>query len=329
MLFKDTDRLREYAQVGNVNFDSIKQTLRRVEEDYIIPVTGKALYDDLHTAFTAAANEADLSEERQKLLDMCRSVVGPMFCYSHLPKSDILVSDAGGRREETATSKTAFQYQNTNYREANLAEGEGATESLWRFLENNATDYPLWVDTAEYKDYKKLFIRTASEFDKLYKSAAPYRNFYAMRSKMEDVEQNTIRPILTAAVFDDLKTKHIAGTAFSEKEADLMGKVKKAIAYYTVAFALPFLNVKMDGNGLTVVSGITMTTRDADNHRTQAPDANLTRLERSCADNGRLWIKNAVDYLNANATDFTNWIVEEVNEEDETTFGGVGLFGMT
>lgn len=347
MLFKKTDTLLQYAELTTVNFVQVKPTIKMVEQQHIIPFIGKELYKTLDDAYTAATDETLADEKLVSLLDMCRSVIGPMVCYYYTPKAEVQLSGSGAQRTESETNKTAYQNQVVNYREQLLREGEMATELLLQFLEDNKTDYATWQSSDAFKDYRSLFIKFGGEFDKLFTSASPYRNYWAMRSKMLDVEQNNIRTIIGDTLFDSLKEKdqdpasyppplegpgEVGG--FTDKEKDLLFKIKKVTAYLTVCFSIPFLNVKIDANGISVIS-INAAQNDALTKKGPAADNMLDVLVKKCEAAATSWTNNLTKYLDDNATDFEGWPLssplstgegtgvrpEVCNNEDTGSFG--------
>ena len=332
MLFKKTDTLLQYAELTTVNFVQVKPTIKLVEQQHIIPFIGKELYNTLNTAYTAAADETLADPKLVPLLDMCRSVIGPMVCYYYTPKAEVQLSGSGAQRTESETNKTAYQNQVVNYREQLLREGEMATELLLQFLEEKKADYDTWQASDAFKDYRSLFIKSGGEFDKLFTSASPYRNYWAMRSKMLDVEQNNIRTIIGDTLFNSLKAKDQdpAAGVFTDKEKDLLFKIKKVTAYLTVCFSIPFLNVKIDGNGISVIS-INAAQNDALTKKGPAADNTLDVLVKNCADAAESWTNNLTTYLDDNVADFTGWPLakttcetppnEVCNNENTGSFG--------
>lgn len=329
MLFKDTKKLLEFAEFSNsINFASVAATLQSVEEQHIITLLGQPQYNVLNSALLAAVDESLLTAPLAALLYKCRRVAGPLLCYTYAFKAELKLSDAGLRREETATSKTAFQYQGTNYREANLREGEAATEMLLKFLNNNIADYPLWAASTGYLKFEKLFIKDSKTFNENFPSQTPYRNFTAMRFKMYDVEQLEVRAKITPALFDFLKVKDLAGTAFTSAESSLMVRLQKAIAYLTVAYALPFLRVRIDANGLTVMNQRSGSSNDADNSRMEAGTDPVSHIIRNSASAGAVWLQNALDFVKLNPSEFPSYLVIAplvVPTCNDTTCGSFGL----
>lgn len=321
MLFKTSAQLKEYAQLtGDLNFPGLAPTLRFVETFHLIPLLGKTLYQSLSQAYTA--NEASLSTVQKDLLEQCRQVVAPYFCFYYAPKADVQLTDSGFRKNQDA----AYQYQGTNYREANLREAEMCEEMLLQFLEEKSADYPDWKTSDAFRDYRSLFIKTGEEFNKLFPSSSPYRNYRAMRGKMVDVEEQMVRMAIGDVLFAALKTKDTDAQDFTDKEKELLFKLKKAISYQTVALSIPLLKVRIDGNGLSVLANIVMSSRDEDNKRGGADDGAISQLAEECFAGAKAWLKTAVEYIEGNAEAFS-WtkpaVVKpcSVNPELNASFG--------
>ena len=327
MLFKETKKLQEYAEFNEVNFASVKLTIRQVEAAYLLPILGNELYSKLNNAYTLAATEDVLSSATALLLDNCRMVIGAYVVYSYSPKSEVQLSDAGLRRSETQQLKTAYGYQGENFREQKLVEGESAAEALFLFLDTNRISYPEWTSSASFTNYQSLFIKSGSDFDSQFKTASPYRNYWAWRYKMKEVEEGAIRDALTDGVFNDLKAKDQAGTALSANEALLMFRIKKAISYLTVAAALPYHTVRIDSNGLSIISP------SPDNNkqqRTAASGEDLSLLIRTAGATGKEWIEKIVALLQANPADFPLYPVPDttlpLTPGNEAAIGSFGLY---
>lgn len=321
MLFKDTIKLVEYAEItASTAFASVKPTIQRIEDEHLVNILGTTLYKSLNDAYTAAVSESALTAEQKNLLHKCRAVIGSYLGYYFAPIGEVKFSDAGVRRSETATEKTAFQYQVTNFREACLQNGDAASELLLEFLEEKKADYTDWENSEAFTRFRSLFIKSGKEFNQYFPSHSPYRNYWAMRSKMQDVEELQIRAAIGDTLYESLKTKSKASTpTYTDKEKALLEKLKKAIANLTVSFAIPLLAVRLDANGITVATSAARTSRDADASRQNASDNNMSNIIRTANDTGRAWLDDAIKYLNNNADDFTGWEVEE-EEDDESDF---------
>lgn len=309
MLFKTSDKLKLYSQIsGTPVLASLRSTIEFIENNHIVAILGQELFNTLELNYQDTTNEDDLSDADAFLLDKVRKVIGPLLCYYYAPKADVQLTDSGVQRIETTTNKTAYQYQNTNFAQANLKEGEACSEQLIEFLEQYQESYPLWVASQAFTKYRSLFIKSGKEFDSLYASHTPYRNFYAIRSKMFDVEEINIRDTLGSEMYDAIKVRDItADPNYTNKEKQLLQRVKKAIAYLSVAFSLPMLNVRIDSNGLSVVASSTFSQNEKENTRAGADDNARIELMKSCMASGAVWINNTIAFIKENQETFPTW----------------------
>jgi hypothetical protein len=321
MLFTDTLKLQEYAELtGKPNFIGLMPTLRLVEQLHIIPILGTEQYNDLNIAIAdfVADNTQTLTEAEENLLLQCRMAIGPLFCFYYADKADVKLSEAGMQRVETTNNKSAYQEQRTKFKEANLAEGENALELLIKFLEDNKDDYPAWAASNNFKQYRSLFIKTGFEFNDIFPSASPYRNYWSMRTKMVDVEENNIRPFLGDTLYIDLKAKSLLDDpGFSADEILLLSKLKKVIANFTVAFAVPLLSVRISGNGLTVPAVTFRATNDDAVSRSRIDDKLLVTFANTCSSTATDWLNNTRDFLTTKQTSFPDWIGFAVVTDDD------------
>lgn len=310
MLFKNLETLKKYSQYGGTgDFSALESSLRMVEYTQIIPVIGQELYDNIQLAVKNAPTVDDIVDEYKQVTIHCLMAIGPLFCYHHADKADILFDGSGMKRTETNTNKTAYQEQRNKFKEANLAEGEQALEMLIKYLEDNINDFPEWTDSKNFKIYRSLFIKTGSEFNEIFPSATPYRNYWAMRSKMNDVEENQIRPFLGDTIFDALKENdRAADLPFTDQQNELLSRIKKAIANFTVAFSVPILNVRMNSMGITIPAITNFSTNDGENTRSGIADKWVDTFTKSCITTAQSWLTNAAKYLSEHEAEFPEWI---------------------
>ena len=308
MLFKTKESMNQYTDVAaSVTLLNVKSTAIFVESKILKSILGKSLYKELDDDFNE--NEDGLRSEQIELLEYCRRVLGPYICYYYAPKAAVQLSASGTQRVEGTNSKTSFAYQDVNFRAQYLLEGETACEALLEYLNENWANEPVWSDSSEFAEFKSLFIKTGSEFEKLYPTPQPYRNYWAMRFKMFEVEETHIIKAITSRLFNYLKQKDKSqDPGWSDAEKRLLLYLKKSIAYLTVAAAVPHLNVRIDDNGITIASD-NSTVSNKDQKITKAADpASISLLITSSADAGKEWLKKAVDLLTEDPESFPEWI---------------------
>lgn len=327
MLFKTTEELRQFSAIQDCNLPSVSLTLKHIEKTVLTNVIGADLYFQINEAYNS---NVALDEAEEKLLELCRLVVGPLFAKSYSYEVGIQLSDAGTQRTETTNDKTAYAYQVSNFREDMQQKGEAACEALLEYLYTYQDFYPIWTSSNAYKKYQNLFIKTGAEFNEMYTTPQPYRLFEAIRFKMQDVEELQISDVLTPALYKDLKAKDKNNLyVWSDEETLLLFYIKKAIAYLSVSFAVPHLNIKIDDNGVTVVSDYGVVDSKDKQPRKAAPDNNTSHLIRSCNDAATQYLGKAKKYIEDNATAFAAWkkpAVIELPSSGNDELGGV--FGL-
>lgn len=330
MIIRNNTILSEYARIsGTWEFSSCIPSIRIVEDKFIIPIIGDDLYTVLNQALDAATDSDPLDPVWVELTDYCRRAIGPLFCWFHADKADVVFTEGGMKRSESTQFKNAYQEQRNKFKEANLVEGEIALELLLQFLEKNQEDYPEWQDSPNFSKYKELFIKSGSEFNELFPSQTPFRNYWAIRPSMYDVEQISIQAFLGKELFTTLKTEdQKKNPDFSDEEKILLQMLRKAIANLTVASAIAMLNVRLGKNGITTPASATFSQDDVENTRAGLPDKWVDTYTKSCTDTGTGWLTQAESYIRDNKTVFADWIgfqtvtVTECNNNEglESTF---------
>lgn len=337
MLFKNTIELQEYVEINsNVNFASLKPSIRAAEKEILTPVVGLAFLLDLDTKYNAIPSSTASAEETA-LIKVMQAAVAPYVMYLYAPKVEVSITDGGVRRAETDQSKTAFQYQVTNMRKAYKAESDAAVEYLIEFLEVKKSDYPSWKDTDEFKKYRSLFIKTGGDFNNYYRTASPWRNFHAMYPVMVAVEQHIVKKVLGSDFFASLKAKEATeAPAYSQEEKELLTRLKYAIANYTIGQSVGQLSVSIDENGITVTSASTFASNDAESKKGAASDNQLSYFANQTAAIAADWLKSVQEYLTEKASDtvftqYYNWQKSIIQNTEaactrEEMTGSFGLF---
>lgn len=291
MLFRNTTELQLYAQIENTNFASVSSTIKHIENNVLAKIIGVDLYDDLEQKYQNNSLDSDYT----KLLDKCRLVIGPLFTHSFIVTSSIILGDNGAQRIETTTNKTAFNYQVRDSRQEWKLQAETEIENLLSFLYSNSEKFEKFLESTTYKESQKLLIKNATDFDLQFTTPQPYRFYNAVLFKMKDVELLEINAI-PLSVYKSLKNKK----DYEEEESVLVSLLKKAVAYLTIASAIPYLNIRFDDNGITIVSDYGSIDSKETQPRKAADDTKVSQLIKQAKADGTAFLSKASDYYKAN-----------------------------
>ena len=229
----------------------------------------------------------------------------------------MVIDDSGISRKENENYKTAYANQINKILEASITSAYDGLEMLLEFLEDNESDYPIWVADDAYTKNKAFFINTSVDFADQYPIVRGRQTFKSLFPMMRDIETFTMIQLLGQLYFDELKTKIQTKTAFTAKETILVGYIKKAIAFLSTAKGVKNGWVKYTANGVTTAEHSGATNFVIENSA-NAEQASIKIREAETT--GEMYLTKIKDYLVANPTDFPTWTNDpEVNPPDDDT----------
>lgn len=243
-LFKTIDELRDFVGGGaNLSVDVALLAPVSVDaaERFIVPFLGSEEFALLLEEYQADA----LRPEREALLPHVQRALANLTIYEASKVWTVQFSNAGILRSESDGNgmKTAFRYQESEFRAAHLAAGLEALETLLLFLEKNRADYQLWADSDEGLRHRSLFLNTARDFRNHYDFGIDAQHFQTLRPIIREA-QKAMEFWLPKALFADWQAKLLAGTfgqtitptANAEKTAKLF--LQGALANLAVSLAV-------------------------------------------------------------------------------------------
>ena len=308
-LFQDITALK--ASVGkavnaSMEITELGPTMLIVAEQYIIPWLGP----DQWNALVAAVAANTFTPEQTALLPFVQRALSMFTMYEYSAVGEIQVSDAGFFRMETDDKKTAYKSQVNNYRAYMLANGFAALESMLKFLQAGAADYPLWANSDEATRNREAFINYASEFQRVYSTNVNRYVMETLRGLMLDVEQFAILPTIGEPFFNELKAAIAAGTV-TTNQAKVIKLAQSAVAHFTIEEGIRRNIVANPGLAIVVYEIL----EHQGNIRQGAPDpAKLTLAIRHNDEFGNRHISRLKKFLTENAADYPTyetWVAAE------------------
>ena len=235
------------------------------------------------------------------MLSLMQECISCFAMYLYIPRAELLMSDAGIRRAENDSFKSAYKYQVQNLRNSYLTTAYAAQERLLSFIEANNTSFLEWKNSPERTQYNTLLIRSGAEFALYYSNMRyPQRMFRMLAPIMGSVEELHVTPVF-GVTFSALKARKTDGS-FTPEDKALTALLSKAIAYLTIAMAVPELQLRMDENGLSVLSNNADSSLNEDSKRSAASDFQVGLLAEQCKATGKGFIEAAKTYLDSKAS---------------------------
>lgn len=258
-LFKTTAELKQHITVdANMVFGTMLPFINDAEKQYIIPIIGQALFDEINTQYqanTLSANNILLLPYIQK----------PLAYYAQLLSLNEITVNVGdqGIRENMQGdySMPAPRWKQEKLELQVMSKADRQADTLLQYLEINATAliYPLWFSNATLNTkmsgvivYNTAIANTYIEINN------SRRIFLRLKKYIKEIEGSIIKKLIGKDQYDLLVTHLKAGGgAVTADEALLIALLEPIISKRALYTALPFMRVTYGGEngGLLLYSG--------------------------------------------------------------------------
>jgi hypothetical protein len=230
--------------VSNLTDTSLLPNFDRAEEKYLVPITGKDLYNDIVTKYNASS----LSVTEQKILKQMQLVISAYAFLDEMAFSHSKITDGGIRTLNTTQFQKAvgWEYKELKRSLENTAL-DGIEVLLQGLIDQNSS---LWTNSNQYKEFNSLIIKTGLDFNQYESLYQPLRTYWSIKSVVSDVQENYVRN----AIGPDMIDYFISLSAPTDEEKHILKLLKKAIANYTIKHACEKYSARFDSNGFTVVA---------------------------------------------------------------------------
>jgi len=319
-LFTDIADFQNYvggATNKSMDMRSLSPWIEKTAENHIMPWLGRTLWDDLVTKVAEGSISSGSADE--KLLIKVCSPLAMLTMYEYSFIGAIQFGEAGLFRLETEEYKSAYKYQEANYRESMLNNGYEGIELMQRFLHENADNYQTW----DHKDKSRsLIINYASELRDAYSKYISRYTFEIIRSLIEDVELFALVPVLGQAQYDDIKAAILVNT-FSDPQKKLLKYLRKVVGNFAIHEGVLRQWVLIDGRNV-----IQNVQRSIDSSQQSLPPESgssaVSLLLMQADKYANRYISFITDYLNDNIDDYPLYkafldvqALEEAEQVDE------------
>ena len=285
------------------NFDNLKPSLENALISYILPLVGIEFIDKLEIVYS----DENASELYKKALEKTQRALVFYGLMEDAKVADVIRTSTGLQIVETSSNKTAFEYQKRDLIKKYADDADTFTDDLLEFMEKNKDTFKEFSENISiYSKTKEFIINNAKEFTTFRNINESRRTFIALKGSMKDVELLKIKPSIGNTVFDTLK-EMILDDDLNEKYKALHDLLKPAFANLVIADAIPELNFKFKAGG------VELTSFAQSNTKSTLVDDEFKKYILNCQTKGLAYLKEAIDYINANPTDFG--IIQEQQKE--------------
>lgn len=231
--------------VSNLNSQSLLPNFNAVEEKYLTPLIGDALYDSLQTKYNANT----LTSDELILVKHIRLVIGSYAFLDETAATHVFLTDQGVRVNSTGNMQKAVGWEYKELKKFLKDRALDGTEVLLKYMWKKKADLPLWTESEAYKQFEGLIIRTGTDFSDQYRLFQPMRTFYSIKQRTADAQDFYLVSGLGKTLVDYFLQKEDP----SDGEKEILKQLKKALAFFTIKHTGEHDTVRFGENGFTVV----------------------------------------------------------------------------
>lgn len=296
-LISSISEVQQYIRVGNgLSIESLHPSLNEVMMQEMTYYLG----EDLLAEIVTQKSTNSVTPRIEKILSHVLASVACLAVYKAGPEIEVLMSDNGILRQESATEKAAFGGQVMRFRELAGNRGYAAIDSFLGVLEKYEQDYPEWLESEYYGLKKGMIIRSVKEFEaageSINGSSLTYRS---LRQIMLTVQDQQIRAVLPDAMYQEIMEQLETDTLSPANEVLVNRYLAPAIAKLTIEDALSTLPVEVSH------AGVNVSQVEVAGDARSIKQANISMIEKKAwtvRGRGMYYLANMKEYLNASAS---------------------------
>jgi len=233
---------------GRVNtslkLESLEATIYETARRHITPWLGLEYYEYLVAG-------TSLSAEETALLPYIRRPLAILTMYEWSKVGAIEMGESGMHRVESDTRKSAYRYQEREYKDDALEKGYNALELMLKFLDMNKADFSTWAASAEGLAHRTPLLNYASDFRLLTLPDCDRYTFECIRPIIAEVQLFGIEKQLPAAFWEGLIERHLDGT-ITDAEIQLRTYIRQSIAHRSIEEAVKQRWVRIDKGRIAI-----------------------------------------------------------------------------
>ncbi|MFZ4400925.1 MAG: DUF6712 family protein [Bacteroidales bacterium] len=306
MLFKNMAEIQQYLPVSNaVEFDRLKPHIHQIENEFIIPLMSKDLYNELCYHYLNPDPNETL---RLDAIHAAQNAIIHLVYWRGFDVLNAYISDSGFKRSESDKVKSLFKYQEDNLRDYFKNVGFDALDVLLEKLEIIATICsPSRLSEDWYKAFHDDFVNNAKAFDSLYFINGSRIIFLRLKKYMQQVKDLQLSKVLGPANYAFILSE-IAKTdtiAIAAKVKEILPFINKPLAFLSVALLMEDSGCDITDKGLVYDGKISVNGGDA--AKTPSESVRVMNLIKRNRGIGEAYLCELKNYLLDHASDWGNY----------------------
>ncbi len=304
------------------NILSMQSFIADAQMDYLVPEIGQDMVNDVVNYYNQLIENPELGLKPSTLgtlLQFLQKATVHFALWLSADAGAFRISDSGFYVSATNTSKPVSDKKLAEFKRMRWKAAYKAVEQAIAFMEANINDDALSdyagsdIHTAALQYFINDSITFTKYFAPLNRSAITFRAFL---NALDYCERTYILPLLGEPMFDDMKANLLAGLNAPAYTA-LLPLIQRPLAWYTVATAVPNLQLEFDGTNLVINSMPAFGNAENVENKAAAAPNQVGNLAVNAMNMGNSEINRLTTYLLTNAVNYPLYVVPALADQGD------------
>jgi hypothetical protein len=255
MLITQNSEIIPYEKMhSSFDVSKIAAFIEAAELKFIKPILGTDLYNDITIAYQDSIKEVSpvvLDEEYINLIHYVRRPLAQLALAMGSSSMAVNVTNNGINRTEDQNHKTAYQYQELNWKRDKMNLGLEFLDELGDFLESEKSTYLYYEDSPERLLRIGMFV-SSSKILTAHAGINVGKYIHTLLHSQFTKAERKVKKIIGIDEFTILKTALLNSIPAAKEDAVEM--IREAVSNLALAQAIPLLRLKVDAQGVTMVN---------------------------------------------------------------------------
>jgi len=307
----DEIKLHNSAISNQLDLENLQSYIDDAINQKIVPAIGHSQFVDLENLRDSGTNP-----KQARLIQLLQKAIVGFMIFNWADQGAVEFSNLGIHVAKSDKKLPASDKKIISLKKQNVQAGFFNLEMAITFLEENIDDFPIYKVGSEHLENRSLLINTSAEFQR---SGVNINNdprlYQTLRVYQSGMESTFIEPLLGFTIKESLHTG-ILNNSLDQIHRELLRRVQKAVAYYTIYDAIPFMAISIDSSGIFQLSDSVGGISGNVENRSAATDRSLARAMSSYYQKAEQEVERIRKYLIVNKHQFTYTVPNEVKIND-------------
>lgn len=230
----------------NTSYVTLAPAIATVEQQRLKPILGNALFDEAATYYGAngtTGNDTLMNE----LVSLIQMAVVRLAYWDSFDQLAVMMSDSG--LSDKNGDNRAYRYQANALKESLQRQGFNYLNSIISYCTEHIDHFTNFAHSEYYAERKQSTIRSMAEYEKVLSISNDFFLFARLRDYISETETMEL-PFRLGKSLSALLMNHRE----DERVSTIIHSAQGFVAHWSMAEAVPFLNILMTAQGPVVTN---------------------------------------------------------------------------